>query len=218
MYFFLELCVLTITFVLYWCHRGRRQHLKQRIGSQALTNIYEVARNVSFMLSKKDLIVRGDTALPHSGCILYSIHFGIWELMPYALRKMGYNLGIIVNKYSGDKSGLITRLLDLFLFNFRSRGGVRIFYKDDTMRIINFVRSGGLLGVLVDGDMFYSKFEKIKKLGRLCHVPVIPFAAYRSGKTGILTIGCSIDAVVETRPLDYLWFYRSRTTNNSIRT
>lgn len=205
-------------FVLYWCHRERRQYLKQRIGSQALTNIYQVARNVSFMLSKKDLIVRGDTALPHTGCILYSIHFGIWELMPHALQKMGYNLGIIVNKYSGDKPRLITHLLDSILFNFRSRGGVRIFYKDDTKRIINFLRNGGLLGVLVDGDMFYSKFEKIKKLGRLCHVPVIPFAAYRTRNTGILNIGCSIDAVIHARPLDYLWFYRSRTTYSNIRT
>lgn len=217
MYFLLELVVLVITLLLYWCNRQRRKYLKQRIGFRALRNVYQVGRNVGFMLSKRDLCVRGDTVLPHSGCILYSVHFGIWELMPHVLSKMGYNLGIIVNKYWSDKSDFATHLLDVILFKMRSRGGVRIFYRNETRKIINFIKSGGLLGVLVDGNTLYAKFEKIKKLGSLCHVPVIPFTAYRIRNRGILDIGCTIDDMIEKRPLDYLWFYKSRTTKNTIR-
>jgi len=78
------------------------------------------------------------------------------------------------------------------------------------MKIINFIKSGGLLGMLVDGNKFYSKFEKAQKLSRFCNVPLIPFAAYRKSGAGILEIGCDLDKLVEQRPLDYVWFYKSR--------
>ena len=206
----LEALILLVIFILYWCNRERRKYLKQRIGPKALLNIYQIGRNLSFMLIKKDLHTKGDTRLLQNGCILYSFHFGVWELMPYTLKKLGYNLGIIVNKYSENKKSYLVNLCDRFLYNFRSRGGIRIFYKEDTIKIVNFIKSGGLFGVLVDGNTFYSKFDKIKKLGRLCDVPVIPFAAYRKKGAGILDVGCNIDDLVRRRPLDYFWFYKSR--------
>jgi uncharacterized membrane protein YsdA (DUF1294 family) len=206
----IEAVTLVVMFTLYWCHRARRQYLKERIGSKALLNVYQVGRNIGFMLTRRDLHIRGDTSRVTKGCILYSWHFGVWELMPWALRKCGYALGIIVNQYSGRKKNYWARFWDTLLYWFRSRSGVKVFYSSDTRNIINFIRSGGLFGALVDGSTFYSKFNKIEKLGRLCGVPVIPFAAYRVGGTGVLEIGCTIDEIVKKRPYDYMWFYKSR--------
>ncbi len=206
----LEVWVLLSIFILYWCNRERRRYLKERIGSKALMNIYAVGRNISFMLMKKKLRVKGDMNSIERGGILYSFHFGVWELMPWALKKLGYNLGIIVNRYSDDKKNITAFFFDKFLYWFRSFGNVKIFYKEDTMKIVNFIKNGGLLGVLVDGNRFYSKFEKAQKLSHLCNVALVPFAAYRKKGIGILEIGCDLDEIVEQRPFDYVWFYKSR--------
>ena len=210
MYSFLEVVVLCVFFTVYWANREKRKYLKQRIGAKALLNVYQTGRNFSFMLKSGDLDIMGGTNRLHNGGVLYSFHFGVWELMPAALRKLGYNLGIIVNRYHDQKRIFLTNLADQFLYDFRSRNSVRVFYKEDTMKIVNFIKSGGLLGMLVDGDTFYAKFEKAQKLARLCNVPLIPFAAYRKNGTGILDIGCNLDGLVEQRPLDYLWSYQSR--------
>ena len=77
-------------------------------------------------------------------------------------------------------------------------------------KIIKFIKTGGLLGILVDGNSFYAKYGKAQKLAHLCNVPTVPFAAYRQNGVGILEIGCNLTNMVKQRPLDYLWAYKSR--------
>jgi lauroyl/myristoyl acyltransferase len=211
MHFFTEAFVLFVLFTLYWLCGSRRKYLRRRIGDQAVRNVYNVARNIGFMLSKHDIRVQDNDNKLAKGGILYSFHFGIWEMMPRALRKMGYNIGILVNKYAGNNHARLSRYLDDFLEHFRSAGGVAVFSKNDTMKIVRFLDKGGILGVLVDGNHFYAKKSKIEKLGKLCGVPLVPFAAYRERCGGVLDIGCDLDRMVGERPLDYVWFYKSRT-------
>jgi lauroyl/myristoyl acyltransferase len=210
MHFIIETAVLSIMYMIYWCNRERRKYLKKRIGTGALLNIYHTARNFSFMLQRKELSLKGNTHLLHRGCILYSFHFGIWELMPATLRKRGYRLGIIVNSYYNKEKNLLTHYLDKFLHYFRSHSGVEIFYKEDVVKIIKFIKSGGLLGILVDGNTFYTKYGKVQKLAHLCGVPLVPFVAYRHNGRGILEIGCNLTTRVKQRPSDYVWAYKSR--------
>jgi lauroyl/myristoyl acyltransferase len=211
MQIFIEAFMVSIAFILYWCNGNRRRYLKNRIGSKAFINVYNVARNTAFMLGKNKLKIKGNTDILQKGGILYSLHFGIWELMPRALQRYGYRLSIIVNRYRDDKTNFLARFFDTFLYNYRSSGDIKIFYKGDTIEIINFIKNCGVLGILVDGNTFYSKFEKAKKLSRICAVPLVPFATYRKNGTGVLEIGCNLDRVVKQRPYDYVWFYKSRT-------
>jgi lauroyl/myristoyl acyltransferase len=210
MYFIIEIVVLSIMYTIYWLNRTRRKYLKKRIGTDALLNIYHTARNFSFMLQKRDLCLKDNAHLLHRGSILYSFHFGVWELMPATLKKQGHRLGIVVNRYSGRKKNLIAYYSDKFLHYFRSRGGVEIFYKEDIMKIIKFIKSGGLLGILIDGNDFYTKYGKVQKLAHLCDAPLVPFVAYRHNGRGILEIGCNLTKIIEQRPLDYVWAYKSR--------
>jgi hypothetical protein len=210
MYFFIETIVLSLMYTLYWLNRERRKYLKNRIGNDAHLNIYQTARNFSFMLQKRDLCIRGNTQLLHRGSILYSLHFGVWELMPATLRRRGYRLGIVVNRYSDRKKNLITYYLDKFLYYFRSRNGVEIFYKEDIMKIVTFIKNGGFLGILIDGNDLYTKYEKVQKLGRVCDAPLVPFVTYRDRGRGILEIGCNLTKIIRQRPLDYVWAYKSR--------
>lgn len=210
MYFLLEAFLLLTMFSIYWCLRRRRRYYKQRIGKECFRNLFCVVRNLAFMLKRKSIEIKGDLNKLRSGGILYSFHFGIWELMPTALRHQGYDIGVIVNRYYDHHKKFLTRIIDNLLYKFRNHQGVRIFYRDQAAQIVKFLKRGGLLGVLVDGNNFYSKFDKVKRLSELTGKPLIPFAAYRKNGYGILEIDCKLDELVAQRKYDYLWFYRSR--------
>lgn len=205
-----DACVLALVFTLYWCNRQRRQYLKKRIGPMALPNVYKVARNIGYMLSKKRLDIYGDRIRLRPGCILFSFHYGVWELMPRTLDALGYRIGVIVNRYASSKTSWITRLADSMLYRYRSVGKVLVFYRDETLEIVRFLKTGGILGVLVDGDSLYAKHPLVMKLSRVSNSPLVPFAAYTRKGRGILHIGCDLETLVRDQPLDYVWFYKSR--------
>jgi len=206
---FLEPIIISLLFLLYFLSRERRKFFKKRVVLNAIYNLYRVARNVSLMLQSHDLQIRGDLVQLKKGGILYSFHFGVWELVPPTLKKLGYNIAILANRYS-DNGNLLGKIADRMLQHLRSRNGVGIFYKDDVIKIVHFLKNGGILGVLVDGDTFYAKFEKVKKLSYICDVPLTSFAAYQDHGRGVLEINCDLDSLVKKRPYDYVWFYRSR--------
>lgn len=162
------------------------------------------------MLSRHRLIIKGDTTMLGSGGILYSFHFGVWELMPQTLAKAGFRVGVIVNRYAGGRHNRLGRIIDRIFLRYRSHEGVRVFYRNDVRKIIEFVQNGGVLGMLVDGNALDSKLSKAAKLSTLCRVPLVPFAAVRGRGRGILSIGCDLKTMMKERPMDYLWAYRSR--------
>lgn len=205
-----DACVLVVLCTLYWCNRKRRKHLKERVGRLALSNVYRVGRNVGYMLAKKPLSVQGERVRLQPGSILYSFHYGVWELMPRTLDRLGYHVGIVVNRYGGDSRSAGARLADSMLRRYRTAGRVLILHKEETLKMVRLLKSGGILGVLVDGDSPHAKYPPVARLGRICRAPLVPFAAYTENGQGILDIGCDIDALLKRRPLDYVWFYRSR--------
>ncbi len=162
------------------------------------------------MFCRKELQITGALGVLDAGCILYSFHFGVWELMPLALSRLGYRIGILVNRYHTGKASIPNRLLDALLKRWRSVSGVKVFYKENVLEIARFLRSGGIFGMLVDGNTFFQKYAKAEKLAAVCRVPAVSFAAYRKKGQGFLDIGCDIRALVRTMPLDYVWFYKSR--------
>ena len=210
MHLLVEGILLALIWALYWLCGDRRRYLRRRIGSNAFKNVYRIGRNVSFMLRRQNLNVTGDLALLKGGGILYSFHFGVWELMPSCLSRMGYKVGIITNRYSADDRSMKARILDYLLRKWRSIYGVRVFHKENTLEISRFLRSGGLFGMLVDGNTLFQKYDRALKLAQICRVPLVPFAAYRQNGRAILSIGCDIPALVKAFPLEYVWFYRSR--------
>ena len=205
-----DACAIVVLFVLYWCNRSRRYYLKKRIGTLAVRNVYRVARNIGHMLAGTPLAVQGDHGRLKAGSILFSFHFGIWELMPRTLDMLGYRIGIVVNRYADGKTGMIARFADRLLYRYRSVGRVLVFYRDETLKIVRFLKDGGILGVLVDGNSLYAKHPLVRRLSRISRAPVVPFAAYTEKGRVVLHIGCDLNMLVNEHPLDYMWFYRSR--------
>ena len=193
----------------YWLNRGRRRHLKKRTGRSAFLNLYRTARNFAAMLGRNRVEVKGSLEPLRSGGILYSFHFGAWELMPKVLSRLGFRIGVIANRYA-DQPGFLARTADRVLYRYRAQPNVRVFYPGDGLKIARFLRSGGVFGVLVDGDMPYGKFDPVRRLGRLCGVPLVSFAVYREKGRSILDLGCDLNRLLRERPYEYLWAYRSR--------
>ncbi len=205
--FFAEAGIILLATIWYWFDTDRRRYLRKRVGRMAFRNVYHVARNMHYMIFRRAVRICYHRPLPEQGSILYSWHFGVWELMPGALANRDNRLGIVVNRYEGSR---FARLLDRFLVNWRSTGNVQIFSTNDAAKIIGFLRSRGILGVLVDGNKPYSRYETVQRLSRIARVPMIPFAAYRDRGDACLEIGCDLEELIERRPMDYMWFYRSR--------
>lgn len=207
---FAEALFLCVMCCLYWVCADRRRYLKHRVGENAFRNVYQVSRNIFFMLRRNDLELCGDVKALERGCILYSCHFGVWELMPYVLGKSGYRIGIISNRYGENSTSLLVRFLDSILKRWRSINGVTVFYKENVLQMVRFIKAGGVFGILVDGNTLFQKHAKAIKLASLCKARLVPFAAYRDGNRGVLNIGCDLGALIRAMPLDYMWFYKSR--------
>jgi len=206
--------VLSVIYVLYWLNRQRRMLLKERSPVSPERCLYALARNLVFMLSRSraaPFVVKGSLQPAGSGAVMYSVHYGIWEMMPQVLRTAGFRIGIITNQYGhGGNNHPLAAWADRLLRRWRSRNGVIVFYQNNPRAIVEFVRNGGVFAMLVDGSSFFSKFHKAQKLAAVCHVPLIPFAMYRRDGRGVLDINCDLETLIARRPHDYAWFYRSR--------
>lgn len=210
----LDILIFFILIITYWLNHGRRQYFKKRMGKNICYNLKIVAKNVTRMLSfDKKYTFIGDSSLIKNGAILYSIHFGVWELMPQILRNnLNRDVGVLVNRYTDNNHSLVGKLMDKFFYYWRSRRNIKVFYPDQIFQVIKFIKSGGIFAVLVDGNQLFNKYQKIEKLAQLCRVPLMPFAVYYENGTTVMKIGCNLETLIKQRPYDYWWFYKSRRT------
>ncbi len=208
----LEISIFLTLIMIYWLNHGRRQYFIQRTDKNISSNLKTAAKNIARMLyyDKKWTII-GDTDFIKNGAVLYSVHFGVWELMPQILRSyLNKDIGVLVNRYTDNNNFLVGKLMDRFFYCWRSRHNVKVFYPDQVFQIVKFIKNGGIFAVLVDGNHLFTKYQKIEKLARLCQVPLIPFAVYCENGTTVMKMGCNLETLVSERPYDYWWFYRSR--------
>jgi lauroyl/myristoyl acyltransferase len=188
--------------------------LKERSPVSPGRCLYALARNLVFMLSRPGAApveIKGTLQPAGNGAVMYSVHYGIWEMMPQVLRTAGFRIAIITNQYGHGGSGHpLAAWADRLLRRWRSRNGVIVFYENNPRAIIEFIRNGGIFAMLVDGSNLFSKFSKAQKLAALCRVPLIPFAMYRRDGRGVLDVNCDLETLINRQPDDYAWFYRSR--------
>lgn len=205
----LELIIFFILVFLYWfCHK-RRRYYKKRFKGNVWHHLRRTAKNIAFMLKPHgNYRIEGKMESLRDGAILYSFHFGIWELMPKILVRNGYRVGIIVNRYGDNRKTL--KLIDDILWHIRSKEGVKVYYKEQINEIVKFLKCKGIFCALVDGNTFYAKYNKVAKLASLCKVNLIPFGMYHKNGIPTLLIGCNLIELLKENPYDYWWFYKSR--------
>lgn len=215
---FLEILIFAIFVFLYWASQRRRRYFKKKRGNEVYNNLKVVSRNIAYMICPdRGFHLKGKREALSCGAILYSFHFGVWELMPEILNSYGrMNIGILVDRYTALNPPILGKFMDKILYIWRARFGVKIFYPEDVFKIVKFLKNGGIFATLVDGDTLYAKYKKIERLAKICGVPLIPFVVYRDcGKT-LMEINCNFEEHIKNRPDEYWWFYKSRTKTRSL--
>ncbi|MFH1143543.1 MAG: lysophospholipid acyltransferase family protein [Candidatus Eisenbacteria bacterium] len=81
---------------------------------------------------------------PGVGVICLSAHLGCWELLPYRMRALGYEVAVVYRPLSD-------RLLDSYVAQRRRRFGIETHARDqDIRRLLRSLRRGALVGLLAD--------------------------------------------------------------------
>ncbi len=209
---FLKTLIFLLSINIYWWNTARRMRLKKRLEKNIQLYFKTLAQNLSIMIHpEKKFTLEGSIEPLKNGAVLYSIHFGIWELMPKILKTfLNKKVGILVERYTDNNPLFIGKIMDRIFYLIRSRNDAVIFYPDEVFKITRFIKEGGIFSALVDGDKIFAKLPKFEKLALICNIPLIPFAVYYEKGNTVMEIGCDLNKIVTQRPYDYWWFYKSR--------
>ncbi|MBD3236712.1 MAG: hypothetical protein GF330_08415 [Candidatus Eisenbacteria bacterium] len=130
---------------------AEREAFADRVLRNVLRNAYDFLRLSRYRLEEIEALVRIE-GLEHLerarqgrlGVVCLSAHLGCWELIPYRMRACGYQTGVVYRRLR-DPS------LDAYVAARRRRFGIGTYDRDTGARgMIRCLRSGGLLGVLID--------------------------------------------------------------------
>ncbi|RKX69914.1 hypothetical protein DRP53_06690 [candidate division WOR-3 bacterium] len=190
-----------LTISLYYLLTHRRRIMIRRLKYSGLPArlglriAYRFGRNLALMSRPRPVVVNGGD---FAGTIGVSVHFGPWELIGNALAQK-VRFGVIARRYDGD--------LHHWLRNFRRRLGVETFYPDELLKIRDFLRSGGMIGMMVDGDSLTSRWENARRLATLFGVEVKKGAVVPHRNRIYLLSGVDFHQLVRSYPEHYAWFY-----------
>lgn len=191
-------------FLLYLTLRKRRRLMKTRLRASNLRRnlsgriVYRFARNLVIMTKPKSIAVENGSDL--AGKIGISIHFGPWELIGLAMIQAGQRFGVITRRYEGNVHEMIHK--------FRSRFGIRTFYPDQLFKIRDFLKTGGTIGMMIDGEDLQSRLPHAQRLAQLLGTElkkgcILP----RHGKLHLLTRNVDFQKLIASYPEHYAWFY-----------
>lgn len=110
-----------------------------------------------------------EEALSHGrGIIAVTAHFGAWELLPRAMKILGYDIGVVSRSMS--QKG-VERVLD----NLRKKPGIEtIDRKAGAAPILRLLRKNKTMGMLIDQDTKGVQSEFVVFLGCPARTPVAP--------------------------------------------
>lgn len=192
--------------LLYITLKTRRQLMKKRLKEFNLNSnlskkvTYQFARNLVQMTRGRDVIFENSDNL--KGRIGISIHFGPWELIGSTMTKVGYKFGIITKRHDGEVHSMIRQ--------FRHGFGIETFYTDELLRVNDFLKKGGIIGMMVDGHRIESRLPQAKRLADLFGVELRKGAILpRNGSFYLETDKIDFKEIVTKYPEHYAWFYRS---------
>jgi len=112
----------------------------------------------------------------------------------------GYRFGIITRRYDGEIHHLIRR--------FRKGSGITTFYADELVKIRDFLKKGGTIGMMVDGKNIESRMAQARRLSQAFKAPIIKGALIPVNGTFYLsTNNIDFTELVLRYPEHYAWFY-----------
>lgn len=120
-----------------------------------------------------------DALAEGKGVILATAHTGNWELQGAALAQSGFPLAVVVQRQKNTA-------MDRFINEYRTLAGMRVIYKRQVLEMVRALKSGQVLGLLMDQDahedgVFVDFFGRPAStpagaavLARLTGAPIVP--------------------------------------------
>jgi len=98
-------------------------------------------------VSCRDIDILRGLARGNKGVIIFSAHFGNWELLAHYLSVSGFPLTVIARRVRMDE-------LEAFLGGIRKRNNLNVAYRDASAKeIVDLLRAGKFVGIMPDQDM-----------------------------------------------------------------
>ena len=115
-----------------------------------------------------------------NGVVSFSAHFGNWEVMTAVMAQLGYPVHMVARELKDPR-------LDAWVQQVREACGIRVIQRGKTpFRLLNVLKEGGVLAILVDLDTRSGRGVFVDFFGRPAYTPVGPFVLAR--KTGALLL------------------------------
>jgi len=135
-----------------WTEGERRRFLRE-MGRAFGRNAYDFLRLTRMSLDEVARLVMVDgldnlerARRPGVGVLCLSVHLGCWELMPYRMRALGYDVAVVYRPL-GDAR------LDRFVRERRRRCGILTLDRERDLRgMLRCLHAGALVGILADQD------------------------------------------------------------------
>ena len=116
------------------------------------------------------------------GGIFLASHFGNWELMAAILSFKGYGGSVIARRIYFHK-------YDKIITGIRNRFGVKVFYRDGSLKkILRFLGGGDFLGILADQDVDSVEGVFVDFFNKPAYTPTAPVKIAMVSKSDLIPI------------------------------
>ncbi len=106
------------------------------------------------------------------GLLVYTLHFGFWEIIPAYFSLKGYPVCVLASR-------VYTTFIDNFINRIRKNFGTDVVHPDNTISLIKRLKKGYAIGILMDQKQG-ARRKNIKFFGREVEAPSGPLEiAYR---------------------------------------
>jgi KDO2-lipid IV(A) lauroyltransferase len=118
------------------------------------------------------------------GVVSFSAHFGNWEVMTAVMAQLGYPVYMVARELKDPR-------LDSWVRQVREACGIRVIQRGKSpLRLLNVLKEGGTLAILVDLDTRSGRGVFVDFFGRPAYTPVGPFVLARKTGAALLPVLC----------------------------
>jgi KDO2-lipid IV(A) lauroyltransferase len=115
------------------------------------------------------------------GVLAFTLHLGLWELIPIYFRRKNYPVNVVVSRVYTDE-------IDNIVNEFRKKEKINVIYRNEAIKIIKALKNGECVGILID-QYFKGKNMKTLFFGKEVFVPEGPFLIAYKIKPEVLIMG-----------------------------
>ncbi len=116
------------------------------------------------------------------GLLVYTLHFGFWEIIPVYFSLKGYPVCVLASK-------VYTDFIDNFINRIRKNFGTEVVHPDKVISLVKKLKKGYAIGILMDQRQGARKI-KVKFFGRDVEAPYGPLEIAYNFSSEVILMKC----------------------------